>query len=74
MKTALTGAAVLAPPTSKHPKRAPVTVDLMERICSKLDLSDPLDAAVTSCLTMTFYSVSHTREFAVLTLTTFNPT
>ena len=74
VKAALTGAAVLAPPMSKHPKRAPVTVDLMEHTCSKLDLSDPLDAAVTSCLTTTFYSVSCTGEFTVLTLTTFDPT
>ena len=46
----------------------------MEHICSKLDLSDPLDAVVASCLTMTFYSVSCTREFTVLTLTAFDPT
>ena len=30
VKATLTGAAVLAPPSSKRPKRAPVTVDLME--------------------------------------------
>ena len=74
VKAALMGAAVLAPPMSKHPKRAPVTVDLMKCICSKLNLSDPLDAAVASCLTMTFYSVSCTGEFTVLTLTAFDPT
>ena len=74
VKAALTGAAVLAPPTSKRPKRAPVTVDLMERICSKLNLSDPLDATIASCLTMTFYSVSRTGEFTVLMLTAFDPT
>ena len=74
VKAALMGAAVLAPLMSKCPKRAPVIVDLMEHICSKLDLSDPLDAAIASCLTMTFYSVSCTGEFTVLTLTAFDPT
>ena len=49
VKAALTGAAVLAPLMSKCPKRAPVMVDLMERICSKLDLSDLLDATIVSC-------------------------
>ena len=58
----------------KVPKRAPVTIDLMKCLCSKLDLSDPLDAAIASCVTTTFYSVSHTREFTVPTLTTLNPT
>ena len=74
VKAALTGATILAPPASRHLKRAPVTVGLMERICSKLDLSDPLDAAVASCLSTTFYSVTHTGEFTVPTLTAFDPT
>ena len=74
VKAALMGAAVLAPLMSKCPKRVPVTVDLMKCICSKLDLSDPLDAVIASCLTMTFYSISHTREFTVPTLTAFDPT
>lgn len=74
VKAALTGATILAPPASRHPKWAPVTVGLMERICSKLDLSDPLDAAIASCLSTTFYSVACTGEFTVPTLTAFDPT
>ena len=73
VKAALTGATVLAPLTSKCPKRAPVTVELIGRICSMLDLMNPLDAAVASCFTTTFYSVSRTGEFTVPTLTAFDP-
>jgi hypothetical protein len=74
VKAALVGAAVLAPPTSKRPKRAPVTVEMMERIFRKLNLSDPLDAAVASCFSTTFYSVSRTGEFTVPALNAFDPT
>ena len=74
VKAALTGTTVLAPLASRHPKRAPVMEELMRHICSKLNLSNPLDATVASCLSTTFYSVACTREFTVPTLTTFNPT
>jgi hypothetical protein len=73
VKAALTGAAVLAPATSKHPKRAPVTVALMEKIFHKLNLADHLDAAVAGCLATTFYSVSRTGEFTVPALNAFDP-
>ena len=73
IKAALTGAAVLMPPSSKCSKRAPVTVELMEDIFHKLNLSDPLDVAVASCFSMTFYSVLCTREFTVPALNAFDP-
>ena len=73
VKSALTGATVLTPPTLKGPKRAPVTVELMGQIYSMLDLMNPLDAAVASCFTTTFYSVSRTGEFTVPMLTAFDP-
>ena len=74
VKATLTGAAVLAPPSSKHPKRALVTVDLMERIFHRLDMVKPLDMAVVSCFSMVFYSVTHTGEFTLPILSTFDPT
>ena len=74
VKAALTGAAIQAPPTSKHPQRALVTVDLMEWIFCGLNIAKPLDTAVTSCFSMVFYSVAHTGEFMLPTLSTFNPT
>jgi hypothetical protein len=73
VKAALTGAANLAPPSSKRPKRAPFTVSLIEQILNKLNHSDPLDAAVAACLTTTFYTVARTGEFTVPSLNKFNP-
>ena len=70
VKAALTGAAILAPPTSKCPKRVPITVGLMECIFGRLNLTDPLDAAVAGCFSMILYSVACTGE---LTLTTLMP-
>src|SRR5882762_4932818 len=73
VKAALTGAATLAPPTSKRPKRKPITINLMERIFSKLDLEDAFDSAVAACFSTTFYSVSRTGEFTVPSLNAFDP-
>jgi hypothetical protein len=73
VKATLTGAANLAPPTSKRPKRVPITVGLMERIFAKLNPEDPFDAAVAGCFSTTFYSVSRTGEFTVSSLNAFDP-
>ena len=67
-KAVLTCVAILAPLTSRHPKRAPVTMNLMEHIFNKLDLAD---AAVASCLLMIFYSVTHMGEFMLPMLNAF---
>ena len=68
VKAALMGAAILAPPTSKCPKRVPITVGLMEHIFGRLDLTDPLDVAVAGCFSTIFYSVAHTGEFTLTPL------
>ena len=73
VKAALTGAAILAPLMSRCPKRAPVTVKLMEWIFKKLDLTNPLDAAVTGCFLMIFYLAACTGEFTLPSLNVFNP-
>lgn len=65
---ALSGAAKLAPPSSKHPKRAPFTVELISRICSVLDMSKPLHAAIFVCLTTSFFTIACTGEFTVPSL------
>lgn len=72
IRTALAGAANLAPPSSKRPKRAPVTVEIMTKILAQLDLSNPLDAAVAACLTTSFYSLARTGEFTVPSVDKFN--
>ena len=46
MKAALDGAAILAPPSSKRPKRGPMTLEIISSLATKFDLSKPLDAAV----------------------------
>ena len=66
VKATLTGAAVLTPSASKHPKRALVTVKLMTWIFEKLDFSNPLDTAVASCFSTIFYSMAHTAEFTLV--------
>lgn len=74
MKAALDGATILAPPTSKRPKRAPLTVAVIVSITERLDLTKPLDAAVYGCLSTTFYSAARLGEFTVSSLKTFDPT
>jgi hypothetical protein len=72
IKATLTGTTILAPPTSKRLKRAPVMISLMEQIFTKLNLKDPLDAA-DSCFSTTFYTVAHAGEFTIPSLNVFDP-
>ncbi|KDQ49950.1 hypothetical protein JAAARDRAFT_712696, partial [Jaapia argillacea MUCL 33604] len=73
MKAALDGAAILAPPSSKRPKRVPFTVDLILSLRNVLDLSKPLDVAVYACLTTTFWCAARLGEFTLPTLKSFDP-
>jgi hypothetical protein len=73
MKAALDGAAILAPPSSRMPKRAPVTLDIISALVTKFDLSKPLDAAVFACLTTTFFSAARLGEFTLTSLKAFDP-
>ncbi|KDQ55579.1 hypothetical protein JAAARDRAFT_85458, partial [Jaapia argillacea MUCL 33604] len=73
MKAVLDGASILAPPTSKRPKREPFTPKLIASIRTQLDLSNPLDAAVYACLTTTFWSAARVGEFTLPNLKAFNP-
>ena len=73
MKAALDGASILAPPSSKRPKRSPMTVATIISLASKLDRSIPLDAAVFACLTTTFYSAARLGEFTLPSLKAFIP-
>lgn len=73
LDAAITAATALAPPSSKREKREPVTVELMEKMRSCMDLKDPLDAAVWACLTTTFWTASRLGEFTVLRINGFKP-
>ncbi|KDQ50950.1 hypothetical protein JAAARDRAFT_89117, partial [Jaapia argillacea MUCL 33604] len=73
MKAALDGAAILAPPSSKRPKRKPFTPEFILSLRSALDLSKSLDAAVYACLTTTFWCAARLGEFTLPTLKAFDP-
>ncbi|KAF5324753.1 hypothetical protein D9611_004181 [Ephemerocybe angulata] len=65
LTAALRAADRLAPPTSKKPKRPPVTPAWLEAIAAKMNASSHLDAALFACLCTVFWSVSRLGEFAV---------
>jgi hypothetical protein len=73
MEALLKAAISVTPPSSKRKKRLPYTMAFITAILSQLILTDPLDAAVASCLTTIFYTAARTGEFTVRTLTSFNP-
>lgn len=73
MKAALTGAANLAPPKSRKPKRAPWTVALLQCIFAALNPADPLHIAVKSAAATIFFSAARSGEFLQKSLTSFNP-
>ncbi|KDQ55554.1 hypothetical protein JAAARDRAFT_133345 [Jaapia argillacea MUCL 33604] len=73
MKAILDGASILAPPTSRRPKRKPFTPTLISSIQDQLDLSTLLDAAVYACLTTTFWCAARVGEFTLPSLKAFNP-
>jgi hypothetical protein len=52
----------------------PLTVQTIVALATKFDLSKPLDAAVFSCLTTTFYSVARLGEFTLPSLKAFSST
>ncbi|KAH7919128.1 hypothetical protein BV22DRAFT_1134068 [Leucogyrophana mollusca] len=74
LKAILEGANRLAPQTSKRAKRAPFTPDAIILIRARLNLNEPLDAAVFTCLTTVFYGIARLGEFTVPTLKDFDPT
>ena len=74
MKAALDGAAILAPPSSKRPKRAPLTISTITSLATKFNFSIPLDAAVFACLTTSFFSAARLGEFTLPSLKAFIPT
>ena len=73
MKAALDGAIILAPPSSKRPKRSPITIPIIISLLSKFDISKPLDAAVFACLTTTFFAAARLGEFTLPSLKAFVP-
>ncbi|KZP14710.1 hypothetical protein FIBSPDRAFT_669799, partial [Athelia psychrophila] len=73
LKAALTGAAKLAPPASRKPKRAPWTPDLLKAIFAVLDRANPLHIAVKGAAAVIFFAAARSGEFLQKTLTSFDP-
>ncbi|KIK45150.1 hypothetical protein CY34DRAFT_22656 [Suillus luteus UH-Slu-Lm8-n1] len=74
LQASLDGAAMLAPETSKKPRRDPFTVDFIIQIRQHLNLTKPLDAAVFACITSAFYALGRLGEFTVSSIKAFKPT
>jgi hypothetical protein len=73
MKAELDGASILTPPSSRKPKRSPMTVATITSLATKFDLTNPLDAAVFACLTTTFFSAARLGEFTLPSIKAFVP-
>ncbi|KAG6326373.1 hypothetical protein ID866_12717 [Astraeus odoratus] len=63
----------MAPPSSKHPLRAPFTPEIITSIRSLLQLEEPLDAAIFACMSVCFWCVVRLGKFTVPNLKAFNP-
>ncbi|KAI6038040.1 hypothetical protein EDC04DRAFT_2570409 [Pisolithus marmoratus] len=72
-KAILEGASRLAPSTSTCHCRAPFTTDILQFLHNTLDRDNPCDAAIFTCLTLSFFCLARLREFAIPTTKSFNP-
>ncbi|KIN93964.1 hypothetical protein M404DRAFT_169606 [Pisolithus tinctorius Marx 270] len=72
-KVILEGTTRLAPNTSKHPWRALFTVNILVVFHSLFDHNDPCNAAIFTCLVMSFYCIARLGEFTVPTIQSFKP-
>lgn len=73
LKAALTGASTLTPASSKCPKWAPITIQLLNQLLGELKPKDPPDASIHGAITTIFYTTSHAGKFTVPTLNAFDP-
>jgi hypothetical protein len=73
LKSILEGASRLAPRSSKQPKRIPFERNILLLFLTYMDLQSPRDAAIFSCLVVTFHSISRLGEFTVPAINKFSP-
>jgi hypothetical protein len=73
-KAILEGANKLAPSSSKRAKRAPFTVDILEKFRHAMDLDNPRDATIFACIAISFYCVARLGEFTVPAIAKFDRT
>jgi len=62
-----------APTGSKHPKRDPFMVAVIIQIRNHLNLNQPLDAVIFTCLTTSFYSLARLGELTIKSIKAFTP-
>ena len=65
LSTIIKGAKCMAPRASKRRKRAPITVEYVEKISMHLSDTEPLDVAVFACLTSAFWLAARLGELTV---------
>jgi len=70
--TMLKGARKVTPEAAKLPKQQPLLVEDIVAVHTQLDLTQPLDMAVFTCLTTTFFTIARLGKFTVKNLTSFN--
>jgi len=73
-KALLEGANRLAPSSSKPPKRAPFTVQILEKFRQSMNTDDPRDAAIFACITCSFYCIARLGEFTVPAISKYDHT
>ena len=73
LKCMLQGASHLMPCSSKKAKWLPMMVEDMKVICSYLNLDDPCDTAIYTCMVTVFYCIARLGEFTVKTIQDFTP-
>ncbi|KIJ09015.1 hypothetical protein PAXINDRAFT_17890 [Paxillus involutus ATCC 200175] len=72
-KALLEGATRLASASSKRPKRSPFTAKILEKFREAMNLEDPRDIAIFTCLVCSFYCIARLGEFTVPAISKFNP-
>ena len=73
METLLKGAEKATPTSSKCKKRTTYTPAFISAIRAQLNLNNPFDTTVYTCLTTAFYTCARVGELTVPNLTSFNP-
>ncbi|KAG1842573.1 DNA breaking-rejoining enzyme, partial [Suillus tomentosus] len=73
VRTATSGLTKVVPPSSKRPRRPPVTLEHMHALFQLLDLSNAFDASVLAVAATAFWSCCRLGELVVNSLNTFTP-
>lgn len=63
----------LTPRSSKQPKCPPMTLNNIKTIQTFLNLDDPCNVAIYTCMVIVFYSVARLGKFTVMAITKFDP-